>query len=137
MVTTRGQFDVTATFTVHNKPVNAFWALFQVPCLAAASPGSLAGCCLPAWPLTAAPLPLNVPVSSHLPPPQVPEVNVTAKAFLPSTSLVTFELANGLNFTTFVSTVPISGEPRTAAALRGSAAAWNLLGNRRVARSHA
>jgi hypothetical protein len=43
-------------------------------------------------------------------PRQVPEVHVTARAFLPSTSLVTFELANGLNFTTFVSTVPISGE---------------------------
>ena len=41
---------------------------------------------------------------------QVPEVHVTAKAFLPSTSLVTFELAGGLAFTTFVSTCPISGE---------------------------
>lgn len=39
----------------------------------------------------------------------MPEVHVTAKAFLPSTSLVTFELGNGLNFTTFVSTCPISG----------------------------
>ncbi|KAL4420675.1 hypothetical protein ABPG75_010331 [Micractinium tetrahymenae] len=58
---------VTATFTIHNKPVNAFWALFKVP-----------------------------------------EVHVTAKAFLPSTSLVTFELGAGLHFTTFVSTVPIS-----------------------------
>ncbi|KAL4451408.1 hypothetical protein ABPG77_009480 [Micractinium sp. CCAP 211/92] len=60
-------FCVTATFTIHNKPVNAFWALFKVP-----------------------------------------EVHVTAKAFLPSTSLVTFELGAGLNFTTFVNTVPIS-----------------------------
>ncbi|EFN52711.1 hypothetical protein CHLNCDRAFT_138729 [Chlorella variabilis] len=67
MSTTTDEHSITATFTVYNKPVNAFWALFQVP-----------------------------------------EVHVTAKAFLPSTSLVTFELGNGLNFTTFVSTCPIS-----------------------------
>ena len=40
---------------------------------------------------------------------QVPEVHVTAKAFLPSTSLVTFTLGGGLSFTTFVNTIPISG----------------------------
>ncbi|PSC71770.1 zeaxanthin epoxidase [Micractinium conductrix] len=39
---------------------------------------------------------------------QVPEVHVTAKAFLPSTSLVTFTLGGGLSFTTFVNTIPIS-----------------------------
>ncbi len=40
--------------------------------------------------------------------PQVPEVKVTARAFLPSTSMVTFTLGNGLSFTTFVNTVPIN-----------------------------
>lgn len=39
---------------------------------------------------------------------KVPEVHVTAKAFLPSTSVVTFTLGFGLSFTTFVNTVPIS-----------------------------
>jgi hypothetical protein len=53
MVTTRGQFDVTATFTVYNKPVNAFWALFQVcstaGCLPTLGVWRWAGCpvCLP------------------------------------------------------------------------------------------
>lgn len=37
-------------------------------------------------------------------------MHVTARAFLPSTSLVTFELGNGLAFTTFVCTTPVSGE---------------------------
>jgi hypothetical protein len=65
-------FSVTATFKICNKPVNAFWALFQVPV-----------------------------------------VEVTAKAFLPSTSLVSFTLANGLSFITFVNTVPISANKST------------------------
>ena len=39
---------------------------------------------------------------------QVPFVEVTAKAYLPSTSVVSFTLANGLSFITFVNTVPIS-----------------------------
>ena len=39
---------------------------------------------------------------------QVPEVHVTARAYLPSTSLVTFTLGNGLSFTTFVNVVPIN-----------------------------
>ncbi len=29
---TSDEYGVTATFTIHNKPVNAFWALFQVGC---------------------------------------------------------------------------------------------------------
>jgi hypothetical protein len=39
---------------------------------------------------------------------QVPEVKVTAKALLPSTSVIAFTLGNGLSFTTFVNTVPIN-----------------------------
>jgi phenylpropionate dioxygenase-like ring-hydroxylating dioxygenase large terminal subunit len=39
---------------------------------------------------------------------KVPEVTVTAKAFLPSTSMISFTLGNGLSFITFVNTVPIS-----------------------------
>jgi len=42
----------------------------------------------------------------------VPEVHVTAKALLPSTSVIAFTLGNGLSFTTFVNTVPIN-EHRT------------------------
>ena len=38
---------------------------------------------------------------------QVPEVHVTAKAMLPSTSVIGFTLGNGLSFITFVNTVPI------------------------------
>ncbi len=45
-------------------------------------------------------------------PPQVPEVKVTAQALLPSTSVISFTLGNGLSFTTFVNTVPIN-ENRT------------------------
>ena len=40
---------------------------------------------------------------------QVPIVNVTAQALLPSTSVISFTLGNGLSFTTFVNTVPING----------------------------
>ncbi|KAK9837299.1 hypothetical protein WJX81_004912 [Elliptochloris bilobata] len=43
---------------------------------------------------------------------KVPEVHVTAKALLPSTSVIAFTLGNGLSFTTFVNTVPIN-EHRT------------------------
>ena len=43
---------------------------------------------------------------------QVPEVKVTAQALLPSTSVISFTLGNGLSFTTFVNTVPIN-ENRT------------------------
>lgn len=39
---------------------------------------------------------------------QVPEVHVTAKALLPSTSVIAFTLGNGLSFTTFVNTVPVN-----------------------------
>lgn len=67
MTTTTDAFGVTATFKLHNKPVNALWE----------------------W--TA-----------------VPEVCVTARANLPSTSVISFTLANGLSFTTFVNTVPVS-----------------------------
>lgn len=38
---------------------------------------------------------------------RTPEVYVTARAFLPSTSVITFTLGAGLSFTTFVNTVPI------------------------------
>ncbi len=34
MTTTTDEHSITATFTVYNKPVNAFWALFQVKWLA-------------------------------------------------------------------------------------------------------
>ncbi|KAL6774148.1 hypothetical protein ACKKBG_A23935 [Auxenochlorella protothecoides x Auxenochlorella symbiontica] len=60
-------YGITATFTITNKPVNAFWSMFQVP-----------------------------------------EVFVTARVFLPSTSVVTFTLGAGLSFTTFVNTVPLT-----------------------------
>lgn len=40
---------------------------------------------------------------------QVPIVNVTAQALLPSTSVISFTLGNGLSFTTFVNTVPVNG----------------------------
>ena len=39
---------------------------------------------------------------------KVPSVHVTATAFLPSTSSISFTLGNGLSFTTFVNTVPVS-----------------------------
>lgn len=46
---------------------------------------------------------------------QVPEVHVLARAFVPSSSFIAFQLAKGLEFVTFVNTVPIdanrSGEP--------------------------
>ncbi len=42
-------------------------------------------------------------------PSQVPIVHVTAQALLPSTSVISFTLGNGLSFTTFVNTVPING----------------------------
>ncbi len=40
-------FCVTATFTIHNKPVNAFWALFEVGSLAVACPlqATCTDCC--------------------------------------------------------------------------------------------
>jgi hypothetical protein len=60
-------FSVSATFKLHNKPVNAMWKWTSVP-----------------------------------------EVVVSARALLPSTSVISFELANGLAFTTFVNTVPVS-----------------------------
>jgi phenylpropionate dioxygenase-like ring-hydroxylating dioxygenase large terminal subunit len=59
--------SVSATFDIHNSPVNLFWALFQIPI-----------------------------------------VHVWAKAFLPSSSVVTFTLGAGVSFTTFVSTTPVS-----------------------------
>jgi hypothetical protein len=37
----------------------------------------------------------------------VPEVRVTARANLPSTSVISFTLGAGLSFTTFVNTVPV------------------------------
>jgi len=60
-------YGATATFALHNKPVNALWAWSSVP-----------------------------------------KVDVTARAMLPSTSMISFTLAGGLSFITFVNTVPIS-----------------------------
>ena len=50
----------------------------------------------------------NKPVNAFWALFKVPVVQVTAKAYLPSTSLVQFTLANGLSFVTFVNTIPIS-----------------------------
>ena len=49
----------------------------------------------------------NKPVSSLWNFSAVPEVRVTAKALLPSTSVIAFTLGAGLSFTTFVNTVPV------------------------------
>ncbi|KAL0046822.1 hypothetical protein WJX82_010864 [Trebouxia sp. C0006] len=51
----------------------------------------------------------NKPVNKFWEFSQVPIVHVTAQALLPSTSVISFTLGNGLSFTTFVNTVPISG----------------------------
>lgn len=56
----------------------------------------------------------------------VPEVAVTARAMLPSTSVISFTLGNGLSFTTFVNTVPI-GPNKTGGVRergRGSERSW-------------
>lgn len=50
----------------------------------------------------------NKPVNAFWALFKVPAVEVTATAYLPSTSVVSFTLANGLSFITFVNTVPIS-----------------------------
>ena len=50
----------------------------------------------------------NKPVSAMWEWTSVPEVAVSARALLPSTSVISFELGNGLAFTTFVNTVPVS-----------------------------
>lgn len=50
----------------------------------------------------------NKPVNALWEWSKVPEVHVTAKAFLPSTSVISFTLGNGLSFSTFVNTVPIN-----------------------------
>lgn len=44
--------------------------------------------------------------------PHTRTLQVTAKALLPSTSVIAFTLGNGLSFTTFVNTVPV-GPNRT------------------------
>jgi phenylpropionate dioxygenase-like ring-hydroxylating dioxygenase large terminal subunit len=54
----------------------------------------------------------NKPVNAMWEFSKVPEVQVTAQALLPSTSVIAFTLGNGLSFTTFVNTVPIN-EHRT------------------------
>ncbi|KAK9796241.1 hypothetical protein WJX73_000092 [Symbiochloris irregularis] len=59
-------YGAYASFSLHNKPVNALWNFSQVS-----------------------------------------QVDVTAKALLPSTSVISFTLGRGLSFTTFVNTVPI------------------------------
>ena len=50
----------------------------------------------------------NKPVSALWEWTSVPQVQVSARALLPSTSVISFELGNGLAFTTFVNTVPVS-----------------------------
>jgi len=50
----------------------------------------------------------NKPVNAFWALFKVPVVEVTAIAYVPSTSVVSFTLANGLSFITFVNTVPIS-----------------------------
>jgi phenylpropionate dioxygenase-like ring-hydroxylating dioxygenase large terminal subunit len=52
----------------------------------------------------------NKPVNAFWALFKVPVVEVTAIAYLPSTSVVSFTLANGLSFITFVNTVPISAK---------------------------
>lgn len=54
----------------------------------------------------------NKPVNALWEWSKVKEVKVTARAMLPSTSVITFTLGRGLSFSTFVSTVPIN-EHRT------------------------
>jgi phenylpropionate dioxygenase-like ring-hydroxylating dioxygenase large terminal subunit len=54
----------------------------------------------------------NKPVNAMWEWSKVKEVQVTARAMLPSTSVISFTLGNGLSFTTFVNTVPIN-EGRT------------------------
>jgi hypothetical protein len=156
MTTSEDAHCVTATFTVYNKPVNAFWALFQVRdeqysavrwwavgaagelgalvvsmhhvsvnAIGSARSGSGQVRTLRFTPLSQSPGSRAIPSRPSLARTyhpvfalQVPEVNVIAKAFVPCTSLVTFELANGLSFTTFVSTAPISGACPIKAASR-------------------
>ena len=50
----------------------------------------------------------NKPVNALWAWSSVPKVDVTARAMLPSTSMISFTLAGGLSFITFVNTVPIS-----------------------------
>ncbi|KAL4444862.1 hypothetical protein ABPG77_003912 [Micractinium sp. CCAP 211/92] len=66
MKVVRDEHHITATFDLHNKPVNGLWEWSKVP-----------------------------------------EVHVLARAFVPSSSFITFRLAHGLEFVTFVNTVPI------------------------------
>ena len=44
---------------------------------------------------------------------EVPEVHVTAKAFLPCTSMISFTLGNGLSFITFVNIAPVGPNKTT------------------------
>lgn len=151
-------YGITATFTITNKPVNAFWSMFQVrrgvgtwrvwqhgklgskrrsagrQMAASAIPMHAEKPCVRSSRIAAGSLRLRVGQGclfrTHLllavsctkghtetPPtttthitttPQVPEVFVTARVFLPSTSVVTFTLGAGLSFTTFVNTVPLT-----------------------------
>lgn len=66
MKVVRDPYHITATFDLHNKPVNALWDWSKVP-----------------------------------------EVHILARAFVPSSSFIAFRLAHGLEFVTFVNTVPI------------------------------
>lgn len=61
-----------------------------------------------AWSVTARFALHNKPVNALWEWSSVPEVHVTATAYLPSTSVITFTLGNGLSFTTFVNTVPVN-----------------------------
>ena len=60
-----------------------------------------------AWGVTSTFKLTNKPVNALWSFTAVPEVEVTAKALLPSTSVISFTLGAGVSFITFVSTVPI------------------------------
>ncbi len=112
MHVTTDAWAVTANFKLHNKPVNALWEWSSVP--------QVEVC----WLMSIHPLPWHIATHHHhhhghdacmfypyayLTPPATPtNTQVTAKAFLPSTSVITFTLGNGLSFTTFVNTVPVN-----------------------------
>jgi len=86
---------VTATFGLHNKPVNSLWAFSAVPEVGEGEGGWGKRPGVAARAPTTPPLPLA-------------QVQVTAKALLPSTSVISFTLGGGLSFTTFVCTTPVA-----------------------------
>lgn len=143
----RDEHHITATFDLHNKPVNGLWewskvcggqgvrvgqgraltqcrtdmqhgtvsfssfAALAAPLLLRSVP-RVQTFPLPCSPLLSTPPPPAAHPTAHpaVQPPlpaQVPEVHVLARAFVPSSSFITFRLAHGLEFVTFVNTVPI------------------------------